>query len=100
MSNFTIFLFNYRSSFGDFVQKYSKDERFKGVEKMRERESLFNEYIVEVRKREKEEKQQKKEQVRQCPTDLDTGFIVVFPFLFAYFTLIIIVFTHRYCSAK
>lgn len=51
---------------------------------MRERESLFNEYIVEVRKREKEEKQQKKEQVRQCPTDLDTGFIVVFPFLFAY----------------
>lgn len=32
---------------------------------MRERESLFNEFIVEVRRREKEEKQLKKEQV--CP---------------------------------
>lgn len=30
---------------------------------MRERENLFNEYIVEVRKREKEEKTQKREQV-------------------------------------
>lgn len=30
---------------------------------MRERESLFNEFIVEVRRREKDEKQQKKEQV-------------------------------------
>lgn len=30
---------------------------------MRERESFFNEYIVEVRRREKDEKQQKKEQV-------------------------------------
>lgn len=30
---------------------------------MRERESLFNEYIVEVRRREKDDKQQKKEQV-------------------------------------
>ena len=31
---------------------------------MRERESLFNEFIIEVRKREKEEKIQKREQVR------------------------------------
>lgn len=31
---------------------------------MRERESLFNEYILEVRKREKEEKVQKRDQVR------------------------------------
>ena len=30
---------------------------------MRERESLFNEYILEVRKREKDEKNHKKEQV-------------------------------------
>lgn len=40
-----------------------KDERFRGIEKMRERESLFNEFIVEVRRRENEEKQNKKEQV-------------------------------------
>merc|ERR1712226_131800 len=37
-----------KSGFGDFVNKYSKDERFKGVEKMRERESLFNEYLSEL----------------------------------------------------
>lgn len=30
---------------------------------MRERESLFNEYLLEVRKREKEEKTAKREQV-------------------------------------
>lgn len=53
-----------RSSFSDFAQKYAKDERFKGVEKMRERESLFNEYLIEVRRREKEEKCQRREQVR------------------------------------
>lgn len=32
---------------------------------MRERESLFNEYLIEVRKREKEEKNQRREQVRK-----------------------------------
>lgn len=53
----------YRSSFSDFAQKFSKDERFKGIEKMRDRESLFNEYILEVRRREKDEKIQKKEMV-------------------------------------
>lgn len=54
-----------RSSFSDFAQKFAKDERFKGVEKMRERESLFNEYLIEVRKREKEEKSQRREQVSE-----------------------------------
>lgn len=52
-----------RSSFSDFAQKYGKDDRFKGIEKMRDRESLFNEYILDVRRREKDEKVQKKESV-------------------------------------
>lgn len=52
-----------RSSFSDFAQKHGRDERFKNVEKMRERESLFNEYLLEVRKKEKEEKTAKREQV-------------------------------------
>lgn len=52
-----------RSSFSDFAQKYARDERFKGVDKMRERESLFNEYLIEVRRKEKEEKFQKREAV-------------------------------------
>ncbi|XP_049294274.1 transcription elongation regulator 1 [Anopheles funestus] len=54
-----------KSSFSEFAQKYGKDERFKVIEKIRERESLFNEYIVEVRKREKEEKQHRKEQMKK-----------------------------------
>ncbi|XP_052899354.1 transcription elongation regulator 1 [Anopheles moucheti] len=54
-----------KSSFSEFAQKYGKDERFKVIEKIRERESLFNEYIVEVRKREKEEKQHRKEQIKK-----------------------------------
>lgn len=56
--------FLYRSSFSDFAQKHGKDERFRNIEKMRERESLFNEYLLDVRKREKEEKVMRREQVR------------------------------------
>lgn len=54
-----------RSSFSEFCQRYGKDERYKAIEKVRERESLFNEYLLDVRRREKEEKQQKKDQVRK-----------------------------------
>lgn len=57
------FHFAVRSSFSDFCQRFGKEERYKAIEKVRERESLFNEYLLEVRRREKEEKQQKKEQV-------------------------------------
>lgn len=56
-------MFGFRSSFSDFAQKHGKDDRFKGIEKMRDREGLFNEYILEVRRREKDEKIQKKETV-------------------------------------
>lgn len=47
----------------DFSSKYSRDERFKNIEKMRDRETYFNDYIAEVRKKEKEEKERKREQV-------------------------------------
>ena len=45
------------------MTKYSKDDRFRNIEKMRERESLFDEFLLEVRRREKEEKAAKREQV-------------------------------------
>merc|ERR1739844_648497 len=54
-----------KSGFGDFVNKYSKDERLKGVEKMRERESLFNEYIGDLRKKKKKKKIAKEKQTRK-----------------------------------
>ncbi|VDN13596.1 unnamed protein product [Dibothriocephalus latus] len=48
-----------KSSFSDFSSKYAKDERFKGIEKMRERESLFQEFVSDLRLREKEKHSQK-----------------------------------------
>lgn len=50
-----------KSSFSDFAAKYGKDERFKCIEKMRERESMFGDYVSELRKKEKEEKSSQKE---------------------------------------
>merc|ERR1712226_29878 len=54
-----------KSGFSDFANKYGKDEKFKGVEKMRERESLFNEYLSEIRKKEKEDRIAKEKQIRK-----------------------------------
>ena len=52
-----------RASFSDFAGKYSKEERFKGIEKMREREAVFNDFVSEVRRKEKEESRSLKEKV-------------------------------------
>ena len=39
-----------RSNFSEFALRYGKDERFKMVEKMREREQIFSDYLQELRK--------------------------------------------------
>jgi len=39
-----------RSNFSDFAVKYGKEERFKAIEKMRDREQLFSEYLLELKK--------------------------------------------------
>ena len=51
--------FYIRSSFSDFSSKYGRDERFKAVEKSREREALFQAYLSDLRRREKEKSNQK-----------------------------------------
>ena len=43
-----------RMSFNEFCVKFSRDERFKAIEKMREREAFFNDYISEIRRKERE----------------------------------------------
>ncbi|XP_067928748.1 transcription elongation regulator 1-like isoform X2 [Watersipora subatra] len=53
-----------KSSFSDVASKFAKDERFKAIEKMRERESIFNEYLSDLRKKEKEERILQKEKVK------------------------------------
>lgn len=55
----------HRTSYSEFSSKNSKDERYKNIEKSREREGLFNEYMVELRKQEKEEKSLRREQVSE-----------------------------------
>ncbi|CAH8858330.1 unnamed protein product [Trichobilharzia szidati] len=55
---------NSKSSYSDFAAKYSKDDRFKGIEKSRDREAMFQDYLAELRKREKEDKHREKEKVK------------------------------------
>ena len=54
---------DFRSSFSEFASKYGKDERFKGIEKMREREAIFSDFCSDLRRKEKEEKSNQKEKV-------------------------------------
>lgn len=55
-----------KSSFTDFSTKYARDDRFKAIEKMKERESLFNDYQSDLRKAEKEEKYAEKERLKKA----------------------------------
>lgn len=53
-----------RVTFSEFCQKFSRDERFKRIDKMRERESYFNDFMLELRRKEREEKSTAKEKVK------------------------------------
>lgn len=43
-----------RMNFSDFAAKNAKDERYRSIEKMRDREALFNEYMTDFKKNERE----------------------------------------------
>ena len=43
--------------------KYGKDDRFKGIEKMKDRENLFVEFMAELKKKEKENSKMKQDKV-------------------------------------
>ena len=49
--------------FSEFAAKNSKEPRFKMIDKMRERESLFNDFIAETKKKKEEESRNKAEKV-------------------------------------
>ena len=53
-------------SFVEFSGRYAKDERFKGIEKMKDRELLFNDFLSDLRKQEKEEKYAEKEKLKKA----------------------------------
>ncbi|XP_077992792.1 transcription elongation regulator 1-like isoform X2 [Glandiceps talaboti] len=50
-----------RTTFSEFATKHGKEARFKAIDKMREREGLFNEFMLQVRKKEKEEGRSRQE---------------------------------------
>lgn len=56
--------FSYRATFSEFAAKHAKDSRFKAIEKMKDREALFNEFVAAARKKEKEDSKTRGEKVR------------------------------------
>merc|ERR1719445_2443511 len=54
-----------KTSWSEFSREVAKDERFKAIDKSRDRESLFNEYQSEMRKRDREEKEEKRKVLKK-----------------------------------
>merc|ERR1711994_835193 len=49
-----------KTSWSEFSREVAKDERFKSIDKSRDRESLFNEFQSEIRKKERDEKEERR----------------------------------------
>lgn len=53
-----------RLTYAEFAKKYSNFEQFKLIEKIRDREQLFHEFIDELKKKERDEKQKEKDKAK------------------------------------
>ncbi|XP_075957276.1 transcription elongation regulator 1 isoform X1 [Anarhichas minor] len=56
--------FTPRTTFSEFAVKHGRDPRFKTIEKMKDREAIFIEFITAIRKREKEDSKSRGEKVK------------------------------------
>ncbi|XP_033995794.1 transcription elongation regulator 1-like isoform X4 [Trematomus bernacchii] len=56
--------FTPRTTFSEFAVKHGRDPRFKTIEKMKDREAIFVEFITALRKREKEDSKSRGEKVK------------------------------------
>ncbi|XP_066505705.1 transcription elongation regulator 1a isoform X2 [Hoplias malabaricus] len=54
-----------RTTFSEFAAKHAKDSRFKAIEKMKDREVIFIEFMTTLRKKEKENTKNRGERVKQ-----------------------------------
>ncbi|KAA0720415.1 Transcription elongation regulator 1 [Triplophysa tibetana] len=61
---------NIRTTFSEFAAKHVKDPRFKAIEKMKDREAIFTESMIALRKKDKEDSKNKVEKVKQDFFDL------------------------------
>ena len=66
--------FHYRASFSEFASKYSRDERFKSIEKMKEREQLFSEYLSELKRRSKQKEGGQKQSTKYKAEKVSVSF--------------------------
>lgn len=62
----------FRTTFTEFSSKHGKDERFRAIEKIRDREAYFHEYVQELKVQEKDgsHRQNDKEKVRHNVDDI------------------------------
>lgn len=67
MSRVLISLLPSRTTFSEFAAKHSKDPRFKAIEKMKDRETMFTEFMAALRKKDKEDSKNKVEKVCHRP---------------------------------
>lgn len=58
-----VFFYPYRTTFSEFAVKHGRDPRFKTIEKMKDREAIFVEFITAMRKRDKEDSKSRGEKV-------------------------------------
>ncbi|XP_026995639.2 transcription elongation regulator 1 [Tachysurus fulvidraco] len=61
---------NVRTTFSEFASRHAKDARFKAIDKMKDREAMFTEFMTAFRKKEKEDSKNKGEKVKHDFFDL------------------------------
>ncbi|KAJ8406049.1 hypothetical protein AAFF_G00309370 [Aldrovandia affinis] len=54
-----------RTTFSEFASKHGRDSRFKAIEKMKDREAIFIDFMNALRKKEKEDSKSRGEKVKQ-----------------------------------
>lgn len=59
-----------KTTFSEFAMKHGRDPRFKAIDKMKDRETIFIEFMTALRKRDKEDSKTRGEKVRQDFFDL------------------------------
>lgn len=66
-----------KSTFSEFALKFGKDERFKVIEKMREREQLFTEYVTELKKASKQREEHQRHSSKSKAEKVKSEFLAM-----------------------
>lgn len=53
-----------RSTYSEFSQKHGKDGRFRNIERSRDRETFFNEFISDLKRKERDDKEKSREKAK------------------------------------